>query len=315
MHDTARIKAALDSIRHFFMRRTVKILLSLSAILFAVCVLGFLLYREKDTLLNYHWQFHIDALVISFFLYLVDLILVVWVWAMIMRSLGSRAGFWQHFRNIALTNVAKRLPGTIWYVLWRGEQYQPEGTPPKITVLASGMEISVSIIGGVLTCTLFAAPILIKFPTGITALAVMLILCLLFLHPKTIKIVLKLLSAENHNFHYWSILGWIGIYIVIWSVGGLILFSITNIIYPIIRIDYISYIIGSWSLVGILSFVVYFLPSNLGFNEIGISLLLSSIIPSSIAVIIAILSRALVLFYEIVMASVWWGLELRKRVH
>ncbi len=311
MIKTEQLKGIYYSIRTFFRRRAVKIVVSLFAILFAIAVLGYLVYREKDVLLNYHWQVHPAALAASFALYLVALLLVVWVWGLIMRSLGSKVDFWQHFRSFSIANVAKRLPGTLWYVALRGEMYQQNGMSIKITTLASGVEMAVSVFGGIFASILFAISIMAKYPAGIAALAVLFILCLIFLNRRTLGKILKLLGSDIHFFNYRSIMAWIGIYFLVWIIGGVILFSVTNVLYPV-GLDHLGYIIGCWSLVGVLSFLLLFMPTNMGFNEIGISLLLSAIMPSSIAVIVALSSRVILLFYEIILAAICWALELKK---
>lgn len=312
MIDVERLKFVLFSIRDFFRNRIVKIILSILAILFAVAVLGLLLYREKDALLNYSWQIRPEAVAISFGLYFIDLLLVVLAWAQIMRSLGSKVGFWQHFRSFSISNIAKRLPGTIWYVVWRGEIYKQDGLPVMLTALASGVEVAVSVFGGVFASILFAIPILAKYPAGIAALAALFILCLVLLHPRTLAKILKLLKSDIQFFSYKRILEWIGIYFIAWVIGGVFLFSVANIVYAI-DFQYLGYVIGTWSLVGISSFLLFFLPSNMGFNEIGISLLLSILVPSSFAVIIAVFSRIIILVYEIVLAAVCWAIEFRKK--
>jgi hypothetical protein len=159
---------------------------------------------------------------------------------------------------------------------------------------------------------MFAIPILVKYPIGIIALVILGVVCFFFLHPRTLSKVLNLLGSDIHFFGYRKILGWIGLYFLVWVVGGIILFSVINIVYPL-GLDLLNYVIGCWSLVGILSFLLYFMPSNLGFNEIGISLLLTAVMPSSFAVIVAVLSRVLLLLYEIIMATVSWVFEFRKK--
>jgi hypothetical protein len=52
----------------------------------------------------------------------------------------------------------------------------------------------------------------------------------------------------------------------------------------------------------VLSYAVFFLPNNLGFTEVGLSLLLANLVPSSFAVIIAVLTRFSILIYEIIIA-------------
>lgn len=312
MIDVNRFRTFFERIRNFLQRRSVKIIFSVFAILFAVAVLGLLLFRERDALINYAWKFQPWALIASFLVYFIDLLLVVWIWGMIMRSLGSKVGFWQHFRSFSIANIAKRLPGTVWYVVWRGDLYKQDGLSIKATTLASGVEIAVSIFGGVLATIIFAVPILVKYPAGISVLVALVIICLIFLHPRMLGKILKLMGTDIQLFNYRLILGWIGLYFIVWVIGGIILFLISNIVYPI-GLEYLGYIIGCWSLVGISSYLLYFMPSNMGFNEIGISLLLSAIMPSSFAVIVAVISRAALLIYEIIMAVGSWLLEYKNK--
>ena len=64
--------------------------------------------------------------------------------------------------------------------------------------------------------------------------------------------------------------------------------------------------------VGVLSVVVFVLPSNFGLTEVGLSLLLSAIMPSSLAVVVAVLTRVLMTIFSalacgmIVAATTLW---------
>ena len=82
----------------------------------------------------------------------------------------------------------------------------------------------------------------------------------------------------------------------------MVLYFNINILYPL-AFHHIPYIIGSWTAVGTLSVLVFFLPTNLGFTEIGLSLLLVQVLPSSLAAIITVASRVLILLYEIMGTS------------
>jgi len=122
------------------------------------------------------------------------------------------------------------------------------------------------------------------------------------LHPKVIRWIMTKRKVEIKDFNYFSIVKGILYYVVSWILGGVILFEIGNIIYPISP-AHLAYFINSWVLVGVISTLLFFSPSNFGVTEIGLSLLLSNIIPSSIAVIIAIVARILMTFFEIVWAG------------
>jgi uncharacterized membrane protein YbhN (UPF0104 family) len=101
---------------------------------------------------------------------------------------------------------------------------------------------------------------------------------------------------------YRAVLVWLGAYILIWLMGGMILLCIANAV-TVVAAGNNAFIIGSWCLVGVLSMLVLFLPSNLGFTEVGLSLLLANVMPSPVAVIVAILMRIAMLIYELISAG------------
>ena len=71
---------------------------------------------------------------------------------------------------------------------------------------------------------------------------------------------------------------------------------------------------GRWAAVGVLSFMLLFLPTNLGFNEIGLSFLLTQVMVAPIAVVVALASRVLTTIYDIVIALVAFGVDsLQKK--
>jgi hypothetical protein len=100
------------------------------------------------------------------------------------------------------------------------------------------------------------------------------------------------------------------VYVFIWIIGGILLYAIVNILYDL-PVAHLGYVIGSWSIVGFLSSLLLFSPSNLGITEVGLSILLSAIMPSSIAVVIAIFARILLISYEIVWAGISYPLNSR----
>src|SRR5690606_11910342 len=102
------------------------------------------------------------------------------------------------------------------------------------------------------------------------------------------------------------LLRWVVGYVLIWVIGGLILYAAIAALLPVTW-DRLGYVIGVWSLMGVLSVTVLLLPSNLGFTEVGLSLLLARILPSSFAVFVAVFVRLLVLAFEIVGVGVVLG--------
>lgn len=133
---------------------------------------------------------------------------------------------------------------------------------------------------------------------------------MIFLHPRVFNWIFKRLGVDIHSFSLKSFALWCFSYAVVWIAGGAILFTIARAFFPI-GLESLTYVIGSWTLVGVLSTFLFFLPTNFGFTEIGISLLLTAIMPSSYAVIVALITRVLILVYEILWALISWAIELR----
>ena len=98
---------------------------------------------------------------------------------------------------------------------------------------------------------------------------------------------------------YGRLIRWLFLYWALWLTGGTILFLVADAVYPLSLSDF-PYVLGSFTLVGTLSVLIFFLPSNFGFTEVGLSLLLSAIMPSSIAVLVAVLNRVLLLIFELI---------------
>jgi len=78
--------------------------------------LGFLVYRERDTLGNYLAAANPTQLLAVVGWYTIDLFIYFAVWVAILQKLGGRTGLLNHFRIFCLANAARRLPGTLWYV-------------------------------------------------------------------------------------------------------------------------------------------------------------------------------------------------------
>ena len=74
-------------------------------------------------------------------------------------------------------------------------------------------------------------------------------------------------------------------------------FLTANILYPL-DIQYLGIVIGSFALVGLVGRAITFLPSNMGLQELSYSLLLSTIMPASIGIVLAIVNRIFVILFE-----------------
>jgi glycosyltransferase 2 family protein len=289
-------------------------LLAAGMALFSLSILFIIVYRQKDFLLQYNWDIHWENILFSYIFYSLALVVVVRVWVWIFQGFSRDVRFPRHFYNYCISNIARRLPGTIWYVFLRGKLYQENGISMGAVTLASGVELAVSIISGALVAVLFAADILVRFEFGIWSLVILILVSLMLLNPWVLKWLMVRLGkgANISDFSYPRIILFIISFSFVWIFGGIQFFFLIRAVYPL-EWSQIYFVISSWALVGILSYALLFLPSNVGFSELSLSLLLASILPSFMAVFVAVFNRILSILFEVVWALIVMGAEVLDR--
>lgn len=279
-------------------------LFTIFMLVLSVVILGYLVYQQKDILLNYKWDIQPIPILLSFLIFTSILLLVSMIWGWMMNALGSDISLKTHVRNYFISHVMRRIPGTLWYIAGRVYLYKKDGVSSKLTSMASGMEFAVILMSGVMTSLLFSTSIIDSYQINLFALVGVIALGFALINPKTMSFFFRLMKVEVSIFSVRDILGWLFAFVVVWILGGVVVFEITNSIY-FIPIQRLGYVIGAWALVGVFSSLFVLLPSNIGVTEIGLSLLLTQIMPSSIAVIVAILTRLLLTSYEMIWAAIW----------
>jgi hypothetical protein len=167
----------------------------------------------------------------------------------------------------------------------------------------------VSLAGGLLLVG-FWIDLISQSTTIQTGLLIAGILIFIFLNPKILGWLFKRAKiGKEIKIKFRSLVLWVFSYSIIWILGGSIVFMLAKAMYQNILIENWSYVIGSWTLVGILSTVMFFFPSNLGVTELGLTLLLSQIMPASLAVVLSIMSRIALILFELLWAiiiTIWF---------
>jgi glycosyltransferase 2 family protein len=296
-----RLNTSLKKVNRFF--------ITFISIGVTIVILGILVYRQREIILNYQWKFHPLPILLSFFVFTLALFWAAIVWGWIINNLGILISYKKHVRYYIVSNLSKRIPGTIWYVASRFQLYLSEGISVNITAIASGVEMVLITLAGILVVLIFSTQTLLQYNISPIIPIIIFFLGLFIIHPKVIQWILRRRKVEGKAFDYKHIIKGIFFYIFSWILGGITLFELGNIIYPI-SINDLVYIINCWTLVGVISTILFFSPSNFGITEIGLSLLLSRIVPTYIAVLIAISSRILMTVFEIIWAVIFLWFKL-----
>lgn len=293
-------------------KKSIKVLITVSLLCIPIIILGVIVYKQRDILLTYNWQFHPLPFGLAFIFFCVSIFMSSLVWGYIVNNVSQRISYQKHIYYYILSNLAKRMPGTIWYVASRAQMYSEEGVSITKTSLASGLEMAFIALAGVVIALLFSTEIIVRYHLNPIIFIILLIVGIILLQPKFIKWYLKLFKIDGIRIDY-KLLGISLIsYAIIWILGGLLLYEIGNIVYPIPS-SQLGYVIGSWTIVGVISILFIFSPTNFGITELGLSLLLTKIVPLSIAVVISVTSRILIIIFEISLALIFLGVKrLRK---
>lgn len=292
-------------------RRAGTLLMALAA----AGVLGYLVWRERDALLQIDIQNAWPALLAGQAIFLGGLAIAAWIWGDIMRALGSRVSMRRHINIYATTYLARLLPGTVWYVVGRGMLYQEEGEPARLSSVASGAEMLLTMMAGALVAAASGVFLLTQgartlltgesaamgqgtLVSALIAIGVFTLLCGAALHPTSQRWLLgKLRLDDAPPLQPRAAVKWLLLFAVNWLIGAAILYMNARVLLGSDAMLSIPYIVFVWSLVGTLSTFVFFLPTNFGLSEIGISLLLSAIMPSSVAVLAAVITRVVQVVY------------------
>lgn len=270
---------------------------------FVLITLALGAWRERVLILQWLGRLTPKVLGGVFIIYSFNLVLAVIVWYLIMMRLSGIKSFWLHFRVYCVTNVARRLPGVLWHVVGRAYLYERQGVSKAIVSMGSILEAVLVVISGVIVYLFFlpfrqeGGPISPVWLLGVIVVGTILI------SPPFLTLLYHLMGGTARiPVSYLNLLTWLVMFVLIWSIGGLMLCYLVGAIEPL-SFTQTLYIIGSWGLSGGLSAIVVFLPSGFGIFEISLAVMLSQIMPLPLAAFSVIALRLLLICFELI-----WGL-------
>lgn len=246
--------------------------------------------------------------------YAIDLALAITGWILIMGTLSEYWNWPQHVRIYCISAVTRRLPGSMWYLLGRVVMYEKQEVPRSLTLIASGIEYVVTLLGGLLVAIVTWPIVLSGSQISPLWLIGALLAGGLLLNPPTLRAIVKRLSPQTHalNLRYRNLIGWIGFYGLVWCGGGVILFVLAQALHPL-PLGVLPAIIGVWATSALLPQLLTFMPFGLGVQEVTLSALLSPFVGSTEAIVIALLMRIVLTLNEVLWACVASVIRLPDR--
>ncbi len=261
-------------------------------------------------------QFNFLQLILSFLMLFVTFIIFVAGWQAILRSINEKLGFRKSFWIMAASQMGKYAPGKIWFILGRiymAKKEKLRGTNVALSILVE--TVMTMVCGGILV---LASLLLTQEKSDVPPwlLFTLVIAGIMFLHPSVlnnvVNFVLRIFKKEQINIP----ISFVGMLILSMYFWGLWLtqifgfFFLINSIYPI-SITKFANIIFIYTTSWIVGFLAPFAPGGLGVREGIMTLGLSTIMPSSLAVAISFLARIWVTVFELIVFVI--GLLIRPK--
>ncbi len=266
-----------------------------------VGLLVWLVWTNREQLIPYLRSADIGQLFVAFGAFLLSIVTAAAGWTLIMRPVAPDISFGTHARIYAATLIARRLPGTLWYVGGRVLLYGRLGVPRSYVAFASGLEMVLFVVSGML----LALVLLPRFPTMdllVTAL-VAATAFLLWFSPTLIDRFLRWRGLEAPIApDRRDVARWILAYCANWISGGLMVAALIRALAPL-PAEQIPFVLGAWAFSGAMGTLTIFLPSTFGVVEISLSVFLSTILPLPLAAAVAILTRILTYLFDFLVAA------------
>ncbi len=260
------------------------------------------LFKSQEWAFRPHWLFW--AIVFLF----LDMFLGAWVWHRLASQLASSHSARQNIKIWWYANLGRRVPGTVWYIAGRAALYDQIGISKLTITMLSGLELALIFVSGIvmtlITIPFWALPAeFVRGPNLALILLVTVPLTLVLIRPNVLVKIWRKLSGQSsiQVIRLRDTLTWLLLYLLVWLVGALVLFSVVNVFHTL-PVTQLAAAIGMWSLASSLSLAGALTFTGLGIREVSLTFLLTILIPLPIALITSIAVRLLWLAAELVTA-------------
>lgn len=267
-------------------------------------VIGRVIYSNWDILLSVEWEWSPIWLLPTAVIMFIKLLLGGLGWHFLLLK-GARLNEPRY--NVKVwwaANMARRIPGGIWYIASRATMYDRFGIHKRTISALSVLELIIILTSGGITL-LISSPLWVITREELLGsydwlLFSLIPLGLLLIHPRMINWIWDRLNKqiEKPNLNWQENSAFLTFYGAIWLLAGPMLYCIINLVYPL-EFVYIPSLIGMWTLSNILATVSAFTIGGVGVREVSLGILLAFILPTAVAVAVVVLVRVLWLLGEL----------------
>jgi hypothetical protein len=302
-----RIQAIRDVLQHGAVQRALRVGIVGIFVLFV----GLTVYKNWTELQAYDWQADLRYILYAGLGYPLAYFPTIWCWHWIIGRVSGFSDARINTHIFSLTSLGRYVPGAIWHIAGRAYWYQEQNIPGSQVVIGSVWEATVFVTSGLLMYTLVGWR-----QMGLVSLVILLLVVLL---PVALDRLLALTwrrlgLSPLPSMRPLDILTLYGLLGIAWAGGGLLLWWVTNAIYPL-EASAIPSVIGIWGLTGAIGIIAGFLVGGLGIREFTLSALLGQLIPMPVAIVVALAFRLVLTASEGVWAlTISWLTRSRRQI-
>ncbi len=301
----------LEWLRRWASSRAARPIIGALVLVVSLLFLAGAIYVNRQALQDHDWHINIWLLLLAFALYPLGYVPVILCWHFLIRMLGGTVDVWTNIRLYSLSSLPKRIPGPVWYVASRSVMYKQHGVPHSITLTGVVVETICLMLSGLMTYLLYLAlsglsadPRLLWAGLGAIAFASLAVWRVEWVNRAVGWLAGRSGVGAPTKLQRRSLLALLAGYALAWMGGGMVLFVLARGVIDL-PLELLPAIVSSWAGAGIVSVVAQFTVANLGLRELALSALLSIYLPISVAVVISLMFRVLLMAGEFV-----WSLIL-----
>lgn len=263
-------------------------------------------------------RFNIFYIIISFLCLAVYFALLTRGWSSIVTELGSKVPYGKAIWIVSTSQIAKYVPGGIWYTVGRVYLARTEKVKEEIGLLSVVFETFLLMLTNLMifliTINFIQGETYLSPLLSVTFIAVILILLYPPLLNKLLNLGLRILKRPAVELHarYLSILKISTFFFALWIVQIAGYFFLINSIYEV-GVSQLPNLAAAYTLSWITGFIVLFAPGGLGVREGMMALLLSSILPLPLAIAISFITRVWMTIFEVLIFFI--GLLIRRKTN
>lgn len=288
-----------------FLKKAVSVVVILAVAFF----FGKQFYYSFDALKGFDWNISYFYLAVAFAFFTAHLGLNIVQYYLTLRKMAVKPSLKNVGKARAFADLSGYVPGKVLLLLTRIKYLKKEVSTFNIAA-STAFELML---------VFFSASLLFLVRAGFSnevfgayryAFYIAIVLCLILMHPGIlsffVNLLLKLMKKEpvQLGLSYGSVFMLALFYLIPWLLIGTAVYFIAYAIAPL-SISLIPQITFYYAIAWAVGFLAFFVPSGLGVREGVLSYALSFLMPSYIAIIVAVLSRILLMAAQLLLAGLF----------